>query len=157
MARAPFQVLVFPYRLSSKGVWQFAVFSRADKDCWQGISGGGEDTETPIQTARWKIAADAGLELDSPFLPLDTLNSIPVSSDQDSTRWGEEIYVIREYCFGVDASKQEIHLSKEFKGVRWLPYAEAAALLTFEGSRTALWELNDRLLRRIEHFTTGQR
>ena len=41
MARAPFQVLILPYRKAAAGEYEFAVFSRSDYDCWQGIAGGG--------------------------------------------------------------------------------------------------------------------
>ena len=49
MARAPFNVLVFPYRLTNHGL-EYAIFNRADaeEDFWQGLSGGGEDRETPL-------------------------------------------------------------------------------------------------------------
>ncbi|MDP9310318.1 MAG: hypothetical protein M3R24_05410 [Chloroflexota bacterium] len=49
MARAPFQVLVFPYHQRSDGIYVFAVFRRADDPYWQGIAGGGEGDETPRQ------------------------------------------------------------------------------------------------------------
>jgi hypothetical protein len=39
MGRAPFQVLVFPFRPTQAGDWEFAVFQRADGDWWQGIAG----------------------------------------------------------------------------------------------------------------------
>jgi dihydroneopterin triphosphate diphosphatase len=52
MARAPFQVLVFPYRALDDGDFEFAVFSRAAYRCWQGIAGGGEGEETPLQAAK---------------------------------------------------------------------------------------------------------
>jgi dihydroneopterin triphosphate diphosphatase len=154
MARAPYQILVFPYHFGSKGIWKYAIFSRADFDCWQGIAGGGEDDETPLQAACWECAEEAGLDLDSPILALDTVNSIPVNNFKESALWGRDVYVIPEHCFGVDAVGQEIHLSEEHKEFRWLPYEEAYKLLTFDGNRTALWELNERLLRRTEHYTT---
>ena len=41
MPRAPFQVLVLPYRKSAEA-FEFAVFHRSDDACRQGIAGGGE-------------------------------------------------------------------------------------------------------------------
>jgi dihydroneopterin triphosphate diphosphatase len=52
MSRAPFQVLVFPYKRSPAGGIQYAIFSRADYPCWQGISGGGEGDESPLEAAK---------------------------------------------------------------------------------------------------------
>ena len=40
MARAPFQILVFPYRRRGDK-FEFALFRRADDGYWQGIAGGG--------------------------------------------------------------------------------------------------------------------
>lgn len=53
MTRAPFQVLVFPYRTLESGETAYAVFRRRDDGMsWQAISGGGEDSETPLEAAR---------------------------------------------------------------------------------------------------------
>ena len=52
MTRAPFQVLVFPYRFPSGGGVEYAVFRRADLSFWQGVSGGGGDGETPFEAAK---------------------------------------------------------------------------------------------------------
>ena len=41
MPRAPFQVLVFPYRKNFQNQFEFALLLRADEDFWQGIAGGG--------------------------------------------------------------------------------------------------------------------
>ncbi len=46
--RAPFQVLVIPFRRTPGGT-QFAVLRRSDTGWWQFVSGGGEDQETPAQ------------------------------------------------------------------------------------------------------------
>lgn len=35
--RAPYQVLVFPYYISDKGI-EYAIFHRSDADWWQAIS-----------------------------------------------------------------------------------------------------------------------
>ena len=43
--RAPYQVLIFPYYRTEKGI-EYAIFHRSDADWWQAISGGGEDGET---------------------------------------------------------------------------------------------------------------
>ena len=40
MARAPFQVVVLPFRLTDSGGVEFAVLRRADDGQWQGVAGG---------------------------------------------------------------------------------------------------------------------
>ena len=56
--RAPYQVLIIPYCKINQ-VYHFAVFERADMDCWQWIAGGGEDFDADILAAakrEWLIA-----------------------------------------------------------------------------------------------------
>ena len=48
--RAPFQILALPYRMNGEEPL-YCIFRRADFDQWQFISGGGEDTETPMEAA----------------------------------------------------------------------------------------------------------
>jgi dATP pyrophosphohydrolase len=70
---------------------------------------------------------------------------VPVTEFRDSYLWGEEVYVIPQYCFGVLVQDGRITLSREHTDYRWLKYGEAYALLRYDGNRTALWELNQRL------------
>ncbi|CKI02268.1 Uncharacterised protein [Streptococcus pneumoniae] len=48
--RAPYQVLIFPYIKTDDSI-QYAIFNRSDYAYWQGIAGGGEDGEIPIEFA----------------------------------------------------------------------------------------------------------
>lgn len=145
MVRAPFQVLVLPYRTSETGELEFAIFRRSDADCWQGIAGGGEDDETPLCAATREAWEESGISPVSRFVPLDTTSSVPVTAFPGNRHWGNDRYVITEHAFGVDASGQLITLSSEHTEHRWMPYADAHRLLTFDGNRTALWELNQKL------------
>ena len=147
MTRAPFQVLVFPYRFDRHGEIEYAIFSRSDSelDVWQGIAGGGEDDETPLEVAKRETWEEIGLPTKSLFTALDTVSSIPVACFGDSHLWGDEVFVIREYSFGVDASECKITLSCEHIEYKWLAYNNAVELLKWDGNKTALWELNQRL------------
>jgi dATP pyrophosphohydrolase len=75
--RAAFQFLVLPYRQSADGL-QYALFRRADADYWQGVAGGGEADESPLQAARRETAEEAGLVGDHEFVALDARATIPV-------------------------------------------------------------------------------
>ncbi len=145
MVRAPFQVLVMPYRPTQAGDWEFAVFHRSDIACWQGIAGGGEDDETPLEAARREAFEEAGISPDAPFLSLDTTASIRVTCFRESRGWRADRFVVPEYAFGVLYVTAQLHLSAEHIEVHWLPFADAESLLRFDSNRTALWELNQRI------------
>ncbi|MGI8483388.1 MAG: NUDIX hydrolase [Thermomicrobiales bacterium] len=145
MVRAPFQILVFPYRQTIERDWEFAVFFRTDIRCWQGISGGGEDDETPIDAARREANEETGISSRAPFHALDTTASIPVTWFSDSWRWGNARFIIPEYAFGVQVDSDELVLSAEHEMMRWLSFAAAEEILRFDSNRTALWELNQRI------------
>jgi dATP pyrophosphohydrolase len=146
MARAPFQVLVLPFRRLSPERIEYAVFSRSDYLCWQFLAGGGEDRESPLMAAKREACEEAGIDRSRSFLALDTQSSIPVYHFRESHLWGEEIYVVTEYAFAVEVDASDFQLSTEHNEVHWLTYSEAYTRLTYDSNRTALWELNQRLL-----------
>jgi dATP pyrophosphohydrolase len=145
MARAPFNVLVFPYRKAGDDEFEYALLKRADAGFWQGISGGGEDAEIPLEAARRETCEETGIPPDSTFLQLDTIQPVPVTEFIDSYLWGEDIYVIPQHCFGVLAEDSELVLSGDHTEHRWLKYEDAQRLLKYGGNRTALWELDKRV------------
>lgn|SRR5262245_56719888 len=145
MARAPFQVLVFPYRKISDDAYEYALLKRSDAGWWQAIAGGGENNEKPLEAAKREAYEETGIPADADFLLLDTIISIPVLAFKDSSLWGENLYVIPQYCFGVLTQEISIVLSDEHSDYKWLKYEEAYSLMKYDGDRTALWELNQRL------------
>ena len=145
MARAPFQVLVYPYRRVGDNEFEYALLKRSDAGWWQAIAGGGEDSETPLEAARRETREEAGISSPAQFLQLDTVEPMPVTGFRDSHLWGENVYVIPQYCFGVLVQEGHITLSREHTDFQWLKYDEAYHRLKYDGNRTALWELNQRL------------
>jgi dATP pyrophosphohydrolase len=145
MARAPFQVIVIPYRVGSARQPQYLVFNRSDLNVWQWIAGGGEDDEKPEQTARREAFEEAGIRQNAPLIPLDSVASIPVIYFSDSHLWDKNLYVIPEYSFGIEVGSSAIHLSNEHIRCRWLDYETAQNRLKWDSNKTALWELNRRL------------
>jgi len=144
MPRAPFNVHVLPYRSGDRG-FEFVILKRTDMGIWQGIAGGGEDDETPIDAARRESFEECGIPPGSRFLQLDSATPIPVTFFSESHLWGEDVYVIPQYAFGVDATGCEIVLSEEHTDYRWLPYDEAHELLHYHNNKNDLWELHQRL------------
>ena len=145
MPRAPFQILVFPFTLMS-GLLKYCVFSRSDYNCWQGIAGGGEDTETPLQAAIRESHEEANIPKTSKIIQLQTITSIPVNIFKASHLWDDSLYVIPEYSFGVEIVVADIKISNEHRDYKFVVYDEAMRLLKYEGNKTALWELNRRIL-----------
>jgi dATP pyrophosphohydrolase len=145
MARAPFQVLVYPYRKTKNGQIEYALMKRSDEGFWQGIAGGGEDGETPLETAKRETHEETGIPQTSEFVQLDTIEPVPVIEFKDSHIWGEDVYVIHQYCFGVTSQNIQIVISHEHTEYKWLSYEEAFKLIKYDGNKTALWELDMRL------------
>lgn len=145
MPRAPFQVLIYPYRRVSASDFAYAIFKRSQAGYWQAIAGGGEDDETPLEAAKRETFEEARISCESEFIQLDTIESIPVTEFNDSYLWGDDTYVIPQYSFGVLVNEEPIVLSHEHSEYRWLSYQEAIAIVRFDGNRTALWELEKRL------------
>ena len=145
MARAPFQVFVIPYRIVGDSDIEYAILRRSDEGYWHGVAGGGEDEETPLQTAKRETFEETGMSEDSTFLELDTVFPVPVTIYNDSHIWGDNLYVIPSYCFGVFVENQQISLSKEHLEYRWVTYEDARDSLRYEGNKLALWELDRKL------------
>jgi len=146
--RAPYQVLVFPYTIKDNLI-EFAIFKRSDLDYWQGIAGGGEDEEIPIESAKRELFEETGILGSVSFMQLDSISSLSVENVVGEFLWGDDVYVIKEYCFGAQVFSKDIILSKEHSGYKWLSFEEAVKHLKWDSNKTALWELNKRLLKEI--------
>jgi len=147
MARAPFQVIVFPFiKVSNEGVL-YAIFKRSKHEMWQAISGGGEDSETPIEAARRETLEETGMVANHGLVALDSRGSVPAAVFSDCDHWPPELFVVPEYAFGLRVACDSITLSIEHREFAWLPFQEAHDRLTWDTNKVALWELNQRLFR----------
>lgn len=145
MTRAPFQVLVLPYRYAANGVLEYAIFRRADLDVWQGIAGGGEDMESPEIAAAREAFEEAGIPSHRPLTRLASVGAIPVEQFSDRATWDPGLRTIPEYSFAVDITNTSISLSPEHSSVRWAEFHTACSLLEWESNRHALRELDAQL------------
>ena len=60
--------------------------------------------------------------------------------------WPSDTIVIPEYTFGFECTS-EMALSREHTGLEWMTYDDAISRLTWDSNKTALYELNFRLLK----------
>jgi dATP pyrophosphohydrolase len=146
--RAPFQVLVFPYHIDLANNPRYAVFRRNDpsEGYWQGLAGGGEGAETPLEAAKREAFEEAGVSSDSKFIELTSTTTIPVINICGFI-WGQNTLVVPEYAFGVLVIRDAFRLSHEHTAFEWLGYDGAMARLRWDSNKNALWELNTRLQR----------
>lgn len=145
MSREPFQVLVLPYRATPGGSREYAVFRRSDDFQWQGVAGGGEEGESPLDAAERELLEESGLGSESPLFQLDTRDTVPAQIFAAWSQWPTGTYVIPQYFFAVDCGGRAIRLSEEHTAFCWVPYEQAQRLLRYDSNRTALGELEARL------------
>ncbi len=143
--RAPYQTLVFPYIKDKDHSFKYCIFKRKDTKVWQAISGGGEDGETPMKTAKRESKEEANIPAINKFFQLDSTASIPVEAIRGFL-WGEDVLVIPEYTFGVEVKDEIIDLKDEHVEYKWGTYEEVRGKLKWDSNKIALWELNHRLL-----------
>ena len=144
--RAPFQILAISYRL--KPNLQYCVLHRSDIDQYQFVAGGGEDDEKPIEAVAREICEETSVKA-AYIIQLTSMSYIPanVISKKHRDLWPPDTIVIPEYTFGFECNS-EITLSGEHTGLEWMTYDDAMSRLTWDSNKTALYELNCRLLNR---------
>src|SRR3954469_18607509 len=86
MPRAPFQVLVVPFRRAGVQV-EFAVLRRKDMNVWQAVAGGGEVGESPEEAAAREACEELGLDGPVPLYPLQTTASISARLFAERGSW----------------------------------------------------------------------
>ncbi|MBI5267601.1 MAG: NUDIX pyrophosphatase [candidate division Zixibacteria bacterium] len=145
MSRAPIQVIVIPFRQTTNGSYEFAVFHRSDGSMWQFLSGGAEDNESPVETAKREAIEEAGIVPDSRWIALESRAEIPRTVFPNTLHWPQDLVTIPEFSFAVDVSGHELTLSDEHDEVRWLSFNKAVSILTWESNMIALAELRGRL------------
>lgn len=142
--RVPFQILAIPYKINN-GTPLYCVMRRSDAEYWQFIAGGGENSETAIETAKREIFEESGLVAYNIFI-LNAMSYVPADciAEQHRKNWPADTYVIPEYCFAFECCG-DITLSHEHTECMWLTYDEACKILKWDSNRTALYELKRRL------------
>ena len=116
---------------------------RDDLKVWQWVAGGGEDVETPLETARRELEEETGY-LQEPRA-LDSRSAIPVIDVCGSLAFGVERPILMEYAFAVEVPFTAVRISEEHTEFAWLTYEEARSRVKWDSNRTALWETNFRI------------
>lgn len=142
--RKPKQVLVFLYRYRNKNI-EYCIFYRKKQYFYQGLSGGVEDNEELADTVKREVYEETGIKVNN-IIKLDTISSIPGINVNKSFNYKNNIYVVYEYAFAVNINNEDIKLSNEHQEYRWVNYEEAINLLKYDSNKTALFELNERLV-----------
>jgi len=141
--RLPYQVLIIPF-IKQGSEYYYAVFKRKDWGIWQFIAGGGEGSETPLQTMKREVKEETSIDGKFSHVRLATVNTIPAANIR-GLMWGKDIAVIPEFAFGIELVSREIKISKEHTEYLWLKYQDAVKKLKYDSNKTALWELDYRL------------
>lgn len=143
--RAAFQILAIPYRREGASIL-YGVFHRADHDQWQFIAGGGANDEAPLQAAQRETWEESGVR-SARWTALTSMTYIPatVIAQKHRQHWRKDTYVIPEYAFAFQCD-QPIRLSEEHTTFAWLTYDQACEILQWDSNRTALYELQCRLM-----------
>ncbi len=147
--RAPYQVLILPFRRTQRGV-EFAVFKRSGTSYWQFVSGGGEDDERPVEAAVREMQEEVGVNVKGRLVSLDAKTTIPVNVFKDSANWDDALLVIPEHAFASDIDDAELVLSSEHDELKWVTAEQANSLLKWDSNKTALWEVCQRLARGMD-------
>jgi dATP pyrophosphohydrolase len=143
--RAPFQILVLPFRKNEIGKIEFVIFKRSDENYWQGIAGGGEDDETPIEAAKRELFEETGITNQSKLIPLQFKAYVPVSEFEAHKYWPKDLFAIPEHYFALECENENIKLSHEHNAYKWVDFEIAYKLLHWQSNKNGLWELNERL------------
>ena len=120
---------------------------RSDIDRYQFVAGGGEDDEKPIESAIKEIYEETSIKAVN-ILSLNSMANIPanVISKKHRDLWSPDTIVIPEYAFGFECNSEMV-LSSEHVGLEWITCDDALSRLTWDSNKTALYELNWRLLK----------
>ena len=145
--RAPFQVLVYPYRVAADADPEVALFRRVDGGYWQGIAGGGDEGETPEDAARRETLEEAGIQPAGPWIALKPVLSVPVNVIRPDARrhWPGWLTTIPCHPFAVLVAHGALRLSGEHSEFRWALLDEARTLVHWDTDRIALAALETSL------------
>jgi dATP pyrophosphohydrolase len=148
--RLPKQVLIIPYKICNEEI-KYCIFKRKDMKIWQWIAGGAESFDKDIlETAKRELWEETQIKDGIEIEQLELITKIPVVNIVKEFKWGKDIFYADEYAFSVNIADKEIKLSSEHEEYEWMNYEDARKLLKYDSNKSALWELNEKLNRKIK-------
>ena len=81
---------------------------------------------------------------------MELKTKIPVVNIVEDFIWGKDIFYSEEYAFSVNIDDKQIKLSNEHEEYKWVNYKQAKELLEYDSNKSALWELDVKLNRKIK-------
>jgi dATP pyrophosphohydrolase len=146
MFRSPFRVFVLPFRKTDFRVFEYAFFKKDYEEKWRYISGEGEINDLALKVARREAFKEAYIPIIAEYYLLKTIFAMPAYSDDHDHYAKRDSYVMPGYYFAVDCSDIELKLSRKNTTYKWFKYDAIIKFLHELNDKTALWELNERLL-----------
>ena len=147
--RLPKQVLIIPYRIIENKV-EYCIFRRKDMYVWQWIAGGVEDFDKDIlSAAEREVYEETAISNNINITQLECVTKIPVVNIVKEFKWGDNVFYAEEYSFAINVMDNSINLSDEHSEYKWVSYEEARGLLKYDSNKSALWELNEKIRRKI--------
>ena len=70
-------------------------------------SGGIEEGETFLEACKREASEEAGISQDSSMLELQSISTIHVPNITKDFIWRNDIGLVYEHCFGIDATKEK--------------------------------------------------
>ena len=146
--RLPKQVLIIPYRIRNGNI-EYCIFKRKDLKIWQFVAGGAEDFDKDIiESAKRELFEETSIT-DIELEKLEITTKIPVVNVVKDFIWGKDVFYSEEFAFAANINDKEITLSLEHDEYKWVDYEEAKSILRYDSNKSALWEINEKLIRRL--------
>ena len=139
-----YHILVLPFMYKDENIL-YALFKRDDMPIWEGIVGESKYGESPIDAAKREAYAKNGISSDRNFIRLASMTTTPAVYAY-GFKWGQDVAVIPEYTFGVELASTDICIRESGVECRWFSFEYACDVLQWNIAKTALWELNYRLI-----------
>jgi dATP pyrophosphohydrolase len=142
--RLPIQVLIYIARFTDKGIEYLMLHRCANVIFWQGVSGGVEDGEIPIETAKRELKEETGLvaELIDPSYRF----SFPVDDIwKHLYEWNVTDITAHVFIAIVDRSATITLSPPEHDKFRWCSFDDALDLLYWPEDKEALRVCHERI------------
>jgi len=139
--RQPIQIAIYPFRLLN-GDREYMLFHRTPQagDFWQGVTGGVEDDETPLEAANRELLEESGI-VGLELIAFGEIRKFPIPESMKHY-FSSETTALAEYSYYVMLESECVPVldDKEHDQWRWVSLSDAIELLFWEGNKESLRE-----------------